>query len=46
MKTMKAKTESALDRLPADMVNQKKWLFALVFGAVVKGVVLGFAFSG
>jgi len=53
MKTMNAKYESALDRnnaayerLRVDMANQKVWLFALVFGAVVTGITLGLAFSG
>lgn len=46
MKTVKAEYESALDRLRADMANQKVWLFALVFGAVVTGITLGLALSG
>ncbi|MCY4242747.1 MAG: hypothetical protein OXD36_13520 [Rhodobacter sp.] len=53
MKTMQAEHESALDRnnaayerLRVDMANQKVWLFALVFGAVVTGITLGLAFSG
>ena len=46
MKTMKAETESALDRLQADMFNQKIWLLVLIFDAVVTSVVLGLAFSG
>ena len=45
MKTSKAEYESALDRLRADMANQKVWLLALVFGAVVTGITLGLALS-
>ena len=37
---------AAFERLRADMANQKVWLFALVFGAVVTGMTLGQAFSG
>ncbi len=43
---MKAEQESALDRLRADMANQKIWLFALAFGAVAIGITLGLALSG
>ena len=43
---MKAETESALDRLRADMANQKTWLLALAFGAVVTGIALGLTLSG
>lgn len=46
MKATKAEYESALDRLRADMANQRVWLFALVFGAVVTGITLGLALSG
>lgn len=46
MEIMKAKTESALDRLSADMANQRKWLFALAFVAVVTGIALVPALSG
>ena len=46
MKTTKAEYESALDRLRADMANQKVWLFALVFGVVVTGITPGLALSG
>ena len=45
MKTNQAEYESALERLRADMANQKVWLFALVFGAVVTGITLGLALS-
>ena len=45
MKTNHAEYESALERLRADMANQKVWLFALVFGAVVTGITLGLALS-
>ena len=37
---------AAFERLRADMANQKVWLFALVFGAVVTGITLGLALSG
>ena len=37
---------AAFERLRADMANQKAWLFALVFGAVVTGITLGLALSG
>ena len=45
MNTHQAMYEKALDRLRADMANQKVWLFALVFGAVVTGITLGLAFA-
>ena len=45
MNTRQATYERALDRLRADMANQKVWLFALVFGAVVTGITLGLAFA-
>jgi len=45
MNTHQATHERALDRLRADMANQKVWLFALVFGAVVTGITLGLAFA-
>lgn len=40
--------KATLERLRADMANQKVWLwlFVLVFGAVVTGVTLGIALSG
>lgn len=38
--------KATLERLRADMANQKVWLFALVFGAVVTGITLGLALSG
>ena len=37
---------AAFERLRADMANQKVWLFALVFGAVVTGITLGLTLSG
>ena len=37
---------AAFERLRADMANQRVWLFALVFGAVVTGITLGLALSG
>ncbi len=39
---MKAENESAPDRLRAELAGQKKWMFALVFGAVGTGVIRGF----
>ena len=45
MKIMKAEYGGALDRLRADMANRRKWLFALVFGAVVTGIALGLTLS-
>ena len=52
MKTVNAENASAQERLNAtladfkkEMANQKVWLFALVFGAVVTGITLGLSLA-
>jgi len=52
MKTVNAENASAQERLNATlerfhtaMANQKVWLFALVFGAVVTGITLGLSLA-
>jgi len=52
MKTLNAENASAQERLNATlerfhtaMANQKVWLFALVFGAVVTGITLGLSLA-
>ena len=36
---------TAIADLKKEMANQKVWLFALVFGAVVTGITLGLSFA-
>ena len=52
MKTMQAdlsatleRNNAAFERLRTDMANQKAWIAALVFGAVVSGITLGISFA-
>ena len=46
MKITRVEHECALDRLRADMANQKIWLFALIFGAIVTGITQVLTLSG
>ena len=43
--TGRARNNAAFERLRTDMANQKAWIAALVFGAVVSGITLGISFA-